>query len=136
MQIEKRIYYDEVEGLYVEWLETTSTLVLSLFAYKSSVRRGSLNKYRALEDAALVVSLYDQEMDLGGSAVGAYESGATKVKNLDIPRLSSRSFEVDPVVFPMTVQLLSTIPVALHAVGGDDGPIDIGVRLYMSTYLR
>ncbi|XP_030536129.1 DIS3-like exonuclease 2 isoform X2 [Rhodamnia argentea] len=136
LAIERRIYYDEVEGLYVEWLETTSTLVLSLFAYKSSVRKGSLNKFRALEYAALVVSSCDQEVDLGGSAVGAYDSGATEVKNLDIPRLSSRSSEVGPMVFPMTVRLLSTIPVALHAVGGDDGPIDIGVRLYMSTYLR
>ncbi|XP_030442632.1 DIS3-like exonuclease 2 isoform X1 [Syzygium oleosum] len=134
LAIERRIYYDEVEGLCVEWLETTSTLVLSLFAYKSSVRRGSLNKFRALEDAALVVSSYDQEVDLGGSAVGA--SSATEVKNLDISRLSSQSSEVDPMVFPMTVRHLSTIPVALHAVGGDVGPIDIGVRLYMSTYLR
>lgn len=108
--------------------------MLSLFAYKSSVRRGSLNKFRALEDAALVVSSYDQEVDLGGSAVGA--SSATEVKNLDISRLSSQSSEVDPMVFPMTVRHLSTIPVVLHAVGGDVGPIDIGVRLYMSTYLR
>ncbi|XP_010063360.2 DIS3-like exonuclease 2 isoform X1 [Eucalyptus grandis] len=136
LAIERRIYYDEVEGLFVEWLETTSTLVLSLFAYKSSVRRGYLNKFRALEDAALVVSSYDQEADLGGSAVGAYDSGATEVKNLDISRLSSQSSEVGPMVFPMTVRLLSTIPVALHAVGGDVGPIDISARLYMSTYLR
>ncbi|KAF8026621.1 hypothetical protein BT93_F3188 [Corymbia citriodora subsp. variegata] len=136
LAIERRIYYDEVEGLYVEWLENTSTLVLSLFAYRSSVRRGSLNKFRALEDAALIVSSYDQEADLGGSAVGAYNSDATEVKNLDISQLSSQSSEVDPMVFPMTVRLLSTIPVALHAVGGDVGPIDIGVRLYMSTYLR
>jgi DIS3-like exonuclease 2 len=28
MQMEQRIYYDEVEGLSVEWLEVTGTLVL------------------------------------------------------------------------------------------------------------
>lgn len=42
--------------------------------------------------------------------------------------------EVAPAVFPLTVQLFSTIPVVLHAVGGDDGPLDIGARLYMSSY--
>ena len=44
--------------------------------------------------------------------------------------------EVVPAVFPLTVQVFSTIPVALHAVGGDDGPLDIGARLYVSSYYR
>lgn len=44
--------------------------------------------------------------------------------------------ELEPAVFPMTVSVLSTIPVAVHAVGGEDGPLDIGARLYTSSYFR
>ncbi|KAM4069916.1 hypothetical protein ACB094_12G126100 [Castanea mollissima] len=64
LAIERRIYYDEVEGLTVEWLETTSTLVLSL-ANKRSSRRGGPGKWRALEDIAFVVSPCDVKIELG-----------------------------------------------------------------------
>nr|KYP44583.1 DIS3-like exonuclease 2 [Cajanus cajan] len=97
LAIERRIYYDEVEGLTVEWLETTSTLVLSMCNNRCAFRKGSSNKEPI--------------------------SGSDSVET-----------EIDPAVFPLTVRVLSTIPVALHAVGGDDGPLDIGVRLYMSSY--
>ncbi|KAL1830193.1 hypothetical protein ACET3Z_008605 [Daucus carota] len=39
--IERRIYYDEVEGLTAEWLDATCTLVLSLSTSKRFQRRGS-----------------------------------------------------------------------------------------------
>lgn len=41
--------------------------------------------------------------------------------------------DVEPAVFPLTVRILSTISVVLHAVGGN-GPHDIGARLYVSSY--
>ena len=44
--------------------------------------------------------------------------------------------DCEPVFFPLTLHLLSTIPVALHAVGGDDGPIDIEARMYVSSYFH
>ncbi|XP_044479170.1 DIS3-like exonuclease 2 [Mangifera indica] len=138
LAIERRIYYDEVEGLKVEWLEATSTLVLNLGTYKRSCRRGGLANYRLLEDVALVTRPYDQKEEQSMSGGSANECIATNVgvAGSSCPCLDPTSkCGFDPGVFPMTVHLLSTIPVALHAVGGDDGPLDIGVRLYMSTYL-
>ncbi|KAH7567896.1 hypothetical protein ACOSP7_009869 [Xanthoceras sorbifolium] len=135
--VERRIYYDEVEGLIVEWLEATSTLVLRLFAHKRSSRRGASN-YRPLEDVAYVVRPYDliEEQDTGGSVKNSSTmdaGGAGRTRQCSEP-ISNNG--IDPRVFPLTVHLLSTIPVALHAVGGVDGPLEIGVRLYMSSYLR
>lgn len=138
-QIERRIYYDEVEGLTVEWLETTSTLVLSL-ANKRSSRRGGPGKWRALEDIAFVVSPCDVKIELGvfggSSSEQVGDTGVAAQASDPICKSVISNTEVDPGVFPLTVHLLSTIPVVLHAVGGDDGPLDIGARLYLSSYLR
>ena len=149
-QIERRIYYDEVEGLTVEWLETTSTLVLSL-ANKRSSRRGGPGKWRALEDIAFVVSPCDVKIELGvfggSSSEQVGDTGVAALKQVGDTGVAAQASEpicksvisntgVDPGVFPLTVHLLSTIPVVLHAVGGDDGPLDIGARLYLSSYLR
>lgn len=41
--------------------------------------------------------------------------------------------DVKPAVFPLIVCILSTISVVLHAVGGN-GPHDIGVSFYVSSY--
>ncbi|KAL0556677.1 hypothetical protein IC582_005192 [Cucumis melo] len=140
LAIERRIYYDEVEGLAVEWLDTTSTLVLSFFCSRRSHRsRGSV-KWKALEDVALVISPCDQNVNKRTLGVcpngGASKGGSAAVEQDSNLKSHVSDTGVDPAVFPLTVRLLSTIPVALHAVGGDDGPIDIGVRLYMSSYLR
>lgn len=107
-QIERRIYYDEVEGLTAEWLETTSTLVLS-HSHKRTIKKSSPGKNsKTLDEIALVV--YPVEGETGNSC--------------------------EPAFFPLTLLLLSTIPVALHAVGGDDGPLDIVARLYVSSYFH
>lgn len=117
--MERRIYYDEVEGLTVEWLDTTSTLVLSMCSNRRPFRRGSPGKWRALEEVALVSCPCDLKVAMDGS-----------------DELDASETELDPAVFPLTVRLLSTIPVALNAIGGNDGPLDIGVRLYMTSYFR
>ncbi|CBI19050.3 unnamed protein product, partial [Vitis vinifera] len=117
--IERRIYYDEVEGLTVEWLDATSTLVVNLSTNKCSRWRGNQGKYRQLEDVAWVIRPCNlkQEVDACMSESGVPDAN-----------------EIDPLFFPLTVRTLSTIPVVLHAVGGDDGPLDIGARLYMNSY--
>ncbi|PIN06992.1 hypothetical protein CDL12_20449 [Handroanthus impetiginosus] len=122
LAIERRIYYDEVEGLTVEWLDATSTLVLSHSMHKRSSRRSSPGKLRSLEETALIVSPVDldPEMNLRGDFGG---------DNAEVQRC-------EPAFFPVTINLLSTIPVALHAVGGDDGPLDIVARLYVSSYFH
>ncbi|KAK0576813.1 hypothetical protein LWI29_023672 [Acer saccharum] len=138
LAIERRIYYDDVEGLMAEWLEATSTLVLNLFALKRSYRRGGYSNYRPLEDVALVVSPYDlkKEQDTRGSV---NKSSAADAGDADTIRQCLEpvsNYGINPGVFPLTVHLLSTIPVALNAVSGTDRPPEIGVRLYMSSYLR
>ncbi|XP_017430485.1 DIS3-like exonuclease 2 isoform X4 [Vigna angularis] len=122
LAIERRIYYDDVEGLTAEWLETTSTLVLNMSTTnRCTFRRGWSNKWRAIEEVALLSCPYNLKITTDNS------------NQSDVIKVDAET-EIDPLVFPLTVHVLSTIPVALHAVGGDDGPLDIGVRLYMSSY--
>ncbi|KAA8538508.1 hypothetical protein F0562_028121 [Nyssa sinensis] len=141
LSIERRIYYDEVEDLMVEWLDSTSTVILNLFTNKRFHKRGTLGKYRMLEDVALVTSPCELKPVLNLSEARGNEGGSSPIEG-DTDVLSgdrapiSDVIEIEPTVFPLTVHLLSTIPVALHAVGGDDGPLDIGVRLYMNSYFR
>ncbi|KAK9271327.1 hypothetical protein L1049_026917 [Liquidambar formosana] len=124
LAIERRIYYDEVEGLMVEWLDATSTLVLNFCTHKRSHRRGSPGRYRTLEDVALVVSPYNMQSEMGAIGDGVQKCSATQIGDAGValqePKPMSKYgvpdiTECDPAVFPLTVRLLSTIPVALHA---------------------
>ncbi|KAF7829857.1 DIS3-like exonuclease 2 [Senna tora] len=139
LAIERRIYYDEVEGLFAEWLDATSTLLLSMCTHKRAFRRGTTGKWRAFEEVVSLSCPCDLKVSINGSderdAINVGDGIATKGRDL-ISRSDSSGTEIDPSVFPLTLRLLSTVPVALHAVGGDDGPLDIGVRLYMSSYIR
>lgn len=124
LAMERRIYYDDVEGLTVEWLETTSTIVLSYIPTKRSQRRGNPGKYKPLEEAAFV----DSPCNLGPQGDGM------RIRDASIS--NQPGVEIAPAVFPLTVRVLSTIPVALHAIGGDNGPLDIGARLYVTSYFK
>ena len=134
-QIEQRIYYDEIEGLTVEWLESISTLVLSLSSHKRLFKRGGLGNYTALGNVAWVVNPYELSVETGN--IDDNDATCMASGGVTFPDLEpiSKSW-VDPGTFPLTVHLLSTIPVALYAIGGGDGPLEIGVRLYMSSYLK
>ncbi|KAH0938673.1 LOW QUALITY PROTEIN: hypothetical protein HID58_006134 [Brassica napus] len=116
--IERRIYYDRVEGLCADWLEATSTLILDKLEFK----RGGRGYLKPLKEVAYLVSPSD--------------TCAAKCSAMSVTDTTEQREEVVPAVFPLTVQVFSTIPVALHAVGGDDGPLDIGARLYVSSYYR
>lgn len=105
----------------MEWLENTSTLVLSQSSYKRSSKKGSPGKWRTIDEAALIVTPPDLKMKLSGGFVG--DSEISEVND-------------GPAFFPLTVRVLSSIPVALHAIGGDDGPLDIVARLYISSYFE
>ncbi|KAL2497232.1 Inactive exonuclease DIS3L2 [Abeliophyllum distichum] len=135
LAIERRIYYDEVEGLKVEWLENTSTLVLSQFINKRSNRRSSPGKFRPLDEVALIADPCDLKPEMDLSEWEDKEDGESQIDSEILKSGISEIINIEPAVFPLTVRLLSTIPVALHAVGGDDGPLDIGTRLYISSYL-
>ncbi|GAB4861373.1 hypothetical protein Ancab_036535 [Ancistrocladus abbreviatus] len=136
LAIERRIYYDEVEGLMVEWFDATCTLVVSFCPTKRMHRRGSPGKFKALEDVAWVVSPCDLKPAADESAPQNGDS-SLQCQSLDsVSKPGGLASEIDAAVFPLTVRLLSTIPVALHAVGGDDGPLDIAARLYMTSYFK
>ncbi|KAI3717674.1 hypothetical protein L1987_69440 [Smallanthus sonchifolius] len=105
LAMERRIYYDEVEGLTAEWLDVTSTLVLNYYPNNRSHKKGSTSKLKTIEEVAM----------------------------LTFPEVSKNA-DIEPAVFPLVLHILSTISVALHPIGGDDGPIDIGARLYTSSY--
>ncbi|KAJ6709400.1 DIS3-LIKE EXONUCLEASE 2 [Salix koriyanagi] len=116
----------KLKGLAVEWLEATSTLVLNICASRRSARRAGSGYYKALEEVAWVINPYDHNLEPDMEST----KGCSASQHSD----AISKFEINPSVFPLTVRLLSTIPVALHAIGGDDGPLDIGVRLFMSSY--
>ncbi|KAF5206562.1 Dis3-like exonuclease [Thalictrum thalictroides] len=140
--IERRIYYDEVEELTVEWLETTSTLVLNLCTDRRTSRRASPNKSRPLEDVAWVINPCDLEPGLSNCVNNLNEVSTTQEARIDGIVQKNRGSsdepgnEVEPAVLPLTVRILSTIHVALHPIGGGDGPLDIGARLYVCSYLK
>ncbi|KAF8092627.1 hypothetical protein N665_0407s0007 [Sinapis alba] len=117
--IQRRIYYDRIEGLCADWLEATSTLILDKIEFK---RGGRGYYFKPLKEVAYLVSPSDMCV--------------AKCNAMSVTDTTERTEEVAPAVFPFTVQVFSTIPVALHAVGGDDGPLDIGARLYMTSYYR
>ncbi|XP_071702289.1 DIS3-like exonuclease 2 [Rutidosis leptorrhynchoides] len=113
LAIERRIYYDEVDGLTAEWLDVTSTLILSYCPTNRSHKNRSYNKLRTIEEVAMV----------------------TFSDNTVSERDISNDVNIEPKVFPLILNILSTIPVVIHPIGGDGGPIDIGARLYTSSYL-
>ncbi|GKU87678.1 hypothetical protein SLEP1_g2040 [Rubroshorea leprosula] len=136
LAIERRIYYDDVDGLIVEWLESTSTLVLSLSTHRRN-KRGGTGYYRAIGSVALIVNPYDPSVESekkSACGCGVRWVGDGEAAPQDL--VANAKTGIDPGTFPLTLHLLSTISVALDAVGGDDGPLDIRARLYMSSYLR
>ncbi|KAH6789086.1 hypothetical protein C2S51_004092 [Perilla frutescens var. frutescens] len=127
LAIERRIYYDEVDGLTVEWLDATSTLVLSQSHKRSNKKSSPGKNSRTVDEVALLVNPVDLKPELSDHLDG--EMGESQTCGDMTERMDSA-----PSFFPLTLHLLSTIPVALHAVGGDDGPLDIVARMYVSSY--
>lgn len=136
LSMERRIYYDEVEGLSIEWLEATGTLVVDACRNKPAQRRGSQFKCsRAIEEVAVVVNpselMLSEDKDESG-ATGTGDPTADSVLLSD----DAVEAQVAPAVLPLVIRYLSDIPVVLHAIGGEDCQVDIGVRLYISSYFK
>ncbi|KAI0529622.1 hypothetical protein KFK09_002176 [Dendrobium nobile] len=140
--MELRIHYDEVECLAVEWLEMTGLLVLDLIRSKIIQRMYSLGNFRPLEDVVLLTYPSVSDLDEEGTeaiSFGVDEEGTETIScgacsaNVT-PSLFSEKRKLEAVFFPLVLQNLSSVPVALHAVGGDDGPIGIEAKLYVSSY--
>uniref|UniRef100_A0A0E0K5D5 RNB domain-containing protein n=1 Tax=Oryza punctata TaxID=4537 RepID=A0A0E0K5D5_ORYPU len=135
LAMERRIHYDEVEGLSIEWLEATGTLVLDSCRNRPPQRRGSQVKYRAFEEVAMMVNPSESMFSEEDEESGATEAGCDTAKSVLLSDEAVKA-QVAPAVLPLVIQYLSEIPVVLHAIGGEDSAVDIGVRLYMSSYFK
>ncbi|KAL5207299.1 hypothetical protein ABZP36_031734 [Zizania latifolia] len=135
LAMERRIHYDEVEGLSIEWLEATGTLVLDACRNRPPQRRGNQVKYRAIEEVAMVVNPSESMFSEEDEETGATEAGCDTAKSVFLSDEAVKA-QVAPAVLPLVIQYLSNIPVVLHAIGGEDSAVDIGVRLYMSSYFK
>ncbi|GAB4844879.1 hypothetical protein Ancab_038271 [Ancistrocladus abbreviatus] len=135
LTIERSIYYDEVEGLMVEWFEATSMPVLSFCPNKSIHHRRSPGKFKALEYVVWVVSPSDVNLEADDSAT---QNGDSSLPCQSKPGFSFKTrrvgFSNRSCFFPSDGASALNNPFALHAVGGDDGPLDIAARLYMTSY--
>lgn len=137
LSMERRIYYDEVEGLSTEWLEATGTLVLDACRNKPAQRRGSQFKCsRAIEEVAVVVNPSELMLSEDKDEPGAIEAGGPAAADSVLLSDDAVKADVVPAALPLVIRYLSDIPVVLHAIGGEDSPVDIGVRLYISSYFK
>uniref|UniRef100_A0A0A9DJJ0 RNB domain-containing protein n=1 Tax=Arundo donax TaxID=35708 RepID=A0A0A9DJJ0_ARUDO len=135
LAMERRIYYDEVEGLSVEWLECTGTLVLDAWRNKPTQRRGPQVKCRAIEEVVMLVNPSESMLSEEDEESGVTEAGGCTAKSVLLSD-DAVNAQSAPAVLPLVIHYLSDIPVVLHATGGEDSAVDIGVRLYMSSYFK
>ncbi|XP_062220345.1 DIS3-like exonuclease 2 [Phragmites australis] len=133
--MERRIYYDEVEGLSVEWLEATGTLVLDAWRNKPPQRRGTQVRCRSIEEVAMLVNPSESILPEEDEESGSTEAGGRSAKSVLMSDDAVKA-QAAPAFLPLVIHYLSDIPVVLHATGGEDSAVDIGVRLYMSSYFK
>ncbi|URE00984.1 RNB [Musa troglodytarum] len=119
----RRIYFGEVEGLTVEWIRTTGTLVLDTLKTKPLKRSDLSEKCRVIEDVVLMMSHCQiVTPEDKNECISTAPSSCNRESN---------ATATAPLRVPLVIRVLSTIPVAVHAVGGHDGRARIVARLYM-----
>ena len=124
--MERRITYEDTEGLSVEWFSMTCTAILDRVTQRSS-KKGKQSRARVLTDVAYVVNPANSS-DMFDEAV--VEPNEINEDN------TSAGKKPEPAVLPLTLRLLASVPVQVFAIGGDSRPLDIAVRLYLSSYLQ
>uniref|UniRef100_A0A804J673 Uncharacterized protein n=2 Tax=Musa acuminata subsp. malaccensis TaxID=214687 RepID=A0A804J673_MUSAM len=118
-----RIYFGKVDGLTVEWTETTGTLVLIALKTKPSQRSDLSEKCHVIEDVVLMMSHYQiVTPEDQNECISTTTSCCNREGNVTATA---------PLCFPLVIRVLSTIPVAVHDVGGSKGHVHIMARLYM-----
>jgi DIS3-like exonuclease 2 len=150
--MERRIYYEEIEGVNAEWFAATGTLVLDISPPTVPKNWSNDSKpgrpQRTVADIATVVNPTDsigsspEEESYEDIIREVEERLAGKIYTDDISAnfslgendLSSE-VKVEPAVLPLTLRLFSMVPVSLHAAGGGNQPLEITVKLYISSYV-
>lgn len=107
----------------VEWSETTGTLVLNALKTKPVQRSDLSGKCRVIEDVVLMMSHCQiVTPEDKNECISTAPSCCNRESNVTATA---------PLCFPLVIRVLSTIPVAVHAVGGSKGRVRIVARLYM-----
>lgn len=99
--LERRIYFEDLQGAQAEFFESTRTVVIS------EARESGRSAKKAARKAAAVEE-YGDALAEDAAAIG-----------------------VEPAVLPMTLRMLSSVPVVCYAITGNNRPMDIGVRLFL-----
>ncbi|KAI5081147.1 hypothetical protein GOP47_0004330 [Adiantum capillus-veneris] len=133
--MERRVYFEDTEGLGIEWCSNTVTVILDV--QPKSSRKERQGRGRALNEVAYFVNS-------GDSLNGAPHN---RNRQLDVTNLDDESVPenqgctdtdkiIEPAVLPLTLRLLTSVPVFVFATGGSSRPLDIGLRLYITSYLQ
>ncbi|CAL9045210.1 unnamed protein product [Musa banksii] len=117
------IYFDEVEGLAIKWIATTSILVLSTPNTEPSQRSHLPRSCCEIEDIGLTMSQCQ------------IVTPEDKNKCITIAP-SSYNIESDvtvtpPLSFYLVIGVLSIIPVAIHAIIEHNGHVNFEAKLYI-----
>ncbi|KAJ7569501.1 hypothetical protein O6H91_01G081300 [Diphasiastrum complanatum] len=130
--MERRIYYDEIDGLKAEWLEAIGSLVLDIAQSKLLPQKHCQGKTRNSRDVAVLVNpAHHKNQALEIDGINEVEERVYSDKT----QVIGSEKEIEPAVLPIILRPFSSVPVSLHAVGGENRPVDVGVRLYLSSYL-
>ncbi|MCO5578817.1 hypothetical protein L7F22_032664 [Adiantum nelumboides] len=132
--MERRVYYEDTEGLGIEWCSNTGTVILDV--QTKSFRKDRQGRGRALKEVAFVVNSADSFNGTpleGRQLVGTTfddGSGSENQGSTDSDKI------MEPAVLPLTLRPLTSVPVYVFATGGNSRPPDISLRLYITSYLQ
>eukprot|EP00250_Pteridium_aquilinum_P019126 c24308_g1_i2 orf=246-4160(+) len=138
--MERRVYFEDTEGLGVEWFNLTGTVILDLSHQKGSRRDSRQGRGRAFTDVAYLVNpaLSSDAEDEASVAADRQlvNTNLSDESGLDFQKGTDADKKPEPAVLPLTLRLLASVPVYVFAIGGNSRPLDIAVRLYVSSYLQ
>lgn len=141
--MERRVYYEDTEGLTVEWFNMTGTVILDLMPQRS-FKKEKQGRGRAFTDVAYLVNpAYScDDTEVLKDVVSSMQEGQQVNANLgdesvlEFKEGTDADKKPEAAVLPLTLRLLAPVPVQVFAIGGDSRPLDIAVRLYLSSYLQ
>ncbi|KAH7299125.1 hypothetical protein KP509_25G073900 [Ceratopteris richardii] len=133
--MERRVYYEDTDGLGIEWCSNTCTAILDLLHFKTS-RKERQGRGRPLAEVAYLVNPAYCMDDLVDKDNQLAETDLDDERGLENEECCGENKMPEPAVLPLTLRLLAPVPTYVFATGGNGRPLDIGVRLYVSSYFQ
>eukprot|EP00897_Mesotaenium_endlicherianum_P001015 jgi/Mesen1/10914/ME000095S10256 len=142
ISMERQIHYKDMAGVKAEWFASTGTLVLDTVSPNSSssdMWQQELNGESSGHSSGRGGGSCND--DNGGS-----EPDEESILDIDSPDASAspleaggiaalRGADVEPAILPLTLRVFSSVPLWAYATGGGTRPMDVAVRLHVSSYL-